>query len=200
MTPTMTPTDWIVAVAAVLALGLSIRNTIAQHRDRTPRVEIRTYWVHPSDTPMAIRGNADPVAPAGKAIYRCEVTNVGVAGVKITQVTLFNTEAFPGKPVPLQLPEGEAPKRLDNGDSQTWFVVVKAITMPSELEKKYPPRPGARSQVVATDAVGNSYQAKDPAHYPYHRFFEHLPFRVEEEEGAQGPQERPWWRRVFGTR
>jgi hypothetical protein len=197
MTPTMTPTDWIVAVAAVLALGLSIRNTIAQHRDKTPRVEIRTYWVHPSDVPMAIRGNANPVAPAGKAIYRCEVTNVGVAGVKITQVTLYNTEAFPGKPVPLQLPGDEAPKRLENGDSQTWFLEVEAITSPSELDKKYPPRPGARSQVFATDTVGNRYQAKEPAHYPYFRFFEFLPYRVEM-EGAQRPQERPWWRRLIG--
>jgi hypothetical protein len=189
--PTMTPTDWIVAVAAVLALGLSIRNTIVQHRDRTPRVEIRTYWVHPSDAPMVIRGTANPVAPAGTAIYRCDATNVGAAGVKITQVPLFNAEAFPGKPVPLQLPEDEAPKRLENGDSQTWFVAVKAITKPSTLEQKHPPRPGARSHVVAMDAVGNSYQAKEPAPYPYHRFFERLPSRVE--EGAQGAPRRRWW-------
>lgn len=104
--PSMTPTDWITAVAAILALGLSIRNTVVQHRDRTPRVEMRTYWVHPSDAAMALRGTANPVAPAGKAIYRCDVTNVGVAGVKITQVTIVNPEALPGKPVPLELPEG----------------------------------------------------------------------------------------------
>jgi len=190
MTPTMAPTDWIVAVAAVFALGLSIRNTIAQHRDRTPRVAVRTYWGHPSDAAMVIRGTANPVAPAGTAVYRCEVTNVGVAGVKMTQVTLYNNEAFPGKPVSLQLPEGAAPKRLENGDSQTWFIAVEAITEPSTLEQKYPARPGARSQVVAMDTVGNSYQAKDPAPYPYHRFFERLPYRVEEE---QGPPRRRWW-------
>ena len=36
----VTITDWITAGAALLALGLSIRNAIVQHRDRTPRVEL----------------------------------------------------------------------------------------------------------------------------------------------------------------
>src|SRR5215212_10776779 len=105
---------------------------------------------------MALRGTANPVAPAGTAIYRCEVTNVGVAGVKITQVTIFGPQAPPGKPVPLQLPEGEAPKRLENGDSQTWFVPNDATVGPSILEQKYPPDPRARVHVVAMDTVGNS--------------------------------------------
>ena len=123
---------------------------------------------------MALRGTANPVAPAGKAVYRCDVTNVGVAGVKITQVTIVNPEAPPGKPVPLELPEGEPPQRLENGDSQTWSVTVPAQMKPTILEQKYPPEPWMRTGVLAIDTVGNTYKAKDPAPYPYHRYFHRL--------------------------
>ncbi len=117
---------------------------------------------------MAIRGTANPVAPAGKAIYRCEVTNVGMAGVKITQVTISNPQAPPGKPEPLQLPEGEQPKRLENGDSQTWSIVNDATN--SILDQGYQPHPNIRLRVIAFDPLGKSYDANDPEPYPYHYY------------------------------
>jgi hypothetical protein len=189
----VTVTDWITALVALVALALSIYNTYAQHRDRTPRIEMRTYWLHPEDAPMALRGTANPVAPAGTAIYRCEVTNVGVAGVKITQVTIFNPQAPPGKPVPLQLPEGEEPRRLENGDSQTWSVANDASLEPLILEQKYPPDPRGRSHVIATDTVGNTYEAKDPARYPYRYYMSRLGESSDEPRSST-----PWWRRLLG--
>jgi hypothetical protein len=170
----VTITDWITAVVAVCALILSVRNTWVQHRDRTPRIEMRTYWLHPVDAPMALRGTANPVAPAGKATYRCEVTNVGVAGVKITLVTIYNPQAPPGKPVPLHLPDGEEPRRLETGDSQTWSVTISASLEPNIVEQKYPPDPRFKNSVVATDTVGKRYTAKDPARYPYRNYMLHL--------------------------
>jgi len=170
----VTITDGLTAVAAILALILSIRNAIVQHKDRTPRVEMRTYWLQPADAPMALRGTAHPVAPAGKATYQCEVTNVGMAGVKITEVTIFSPLAPPGKPVPLTLPEGEQPRRLENGDSQTWSVTKDASLKPSILEEQYPPDPRFKNSVRAMDTVGNTYWAKAPPRYPYHNYMQHL--------------------------
>jgi hypothetical protein len=161
----VTVTDWIVAIVAVCALALSIYNTYTQWRDRKPRVEIATSWIHPGEAPMAIRGTAN--LPAGgkferwKAIYQCEITNVGIAGVKISQVTVY-PQSPPGRPMPLSLPQGEQPRKLDNGDSQTW-------TLPIDDVREFPPHPNPRvpTQVVAVDTVGNAYKAKDPASFPY---------------------------------
>ena len=119
---------------------------------------------------MVLRGTANPVAPAGTALYHCEVTNRGVAGVKIARVTIFNPQSPPGKPVPLQLPEGEQPRRLENGDSQTWSTANDATDRPWIVEQEYSPHPSIRLRVTAFDTLGNSYEAKDPEPYPYHCF------------------------------
>lgn len=123
--------DWITALVALAALLLSIYNTYRQWRDRKPRVEMSAYWIHPEDAPMATRSTHNPVAPPGKASYRCEITNVGMAGVKIRQVSVW-PQAPPGKPLPLRLPEGEEPRKLDNGDSQTWSICVDLTLEPTQ--------------------------------------------------------------------
>jgi hypothetical protein len=151
--------DWIVAFVAVCALALSIYNTYMQRRDRTPRVEMVVSWNYPSDAAMAWRGTAAP----GEALYQCEITNVGIAGVKIRGVNMYIL-APPGKPIPLHLTEGEQPRKLDNGDSQTWvtsFPYPDAIAGPSEGAS------GPRVRVVAWDTVGNRYEAKNPPHIPH---------------------------------
>lgn len=155
----MTVLDWIIPVVAVLALLLSGYNTYMQRKERRPRVDLSTYWVHPDDAPMALRSTANPTAPVGKAIYRCEITNVGVAGVKIRQVSLY-PQAPPGKPIPLRLPEGEQSRKLDNGDSQTWSICI-------ELDPEYKPDLRVPGHVIAWDTVGDSYKAENPTPFPY---------------------------------
>jgi hypothetical protein len=160
---------------------------------------MRTYWLHPRDAPMVLRGTANPVAPAGKATYQCEVTNVGVAGVKITQVTIFSPQAPPGKPVPLDLPVGEQPRRLENGDSQAWSVTIDASLEPDIVEQKYPPDPRFKNSVVATDTVGNTYTAKDPAQYPYRNYMKHL-WESRAEERSPGRIRWALWRARYFIR
>lgn len=191
----VTVKDWIPSLVAPVALGLSIHNTYARHRDRTPRVDVHTYWVHPSDAPMALRGTANPTAPPGEAIYRCEATNVGIAGVKITRVTIFDPQEPPGKPVPLRLPREERPRKPDNGDSQTRSVSQDTTV----VEPIFPPDRSIRVRVIALDTVGNPYEAKDPAPYPYpHMCGELRPRSTTEGRGTSVRRQRSWWRRMFG--
>lgn len=153
----MTIGDWITAIVAVAALLLSLYNTYTQFRDRTPHVEMVTSWNLPRDYAGAFRGSAEP----GQAIYRCEITNVGKAGVKINEVKIFHLQS-PGKPIPLHLAPGEQPKKLDNGDSQTWmYDFGRTKLIPSRVTSQNSP-----VKVIAWDTVGNTYQAKDPAALP----------------------------------
>ncbi len=152
----MTAADVITAIVAVLALLLSVYNTVTQIRDRRPRVRIVTSWDYPRDAATAFQGSAEP----GQALYRCEITNVGRAGVKINRVKVFHLTS-PGKPITLQLAPGEQPKKLDNGDSQTWiydfgwdFIKPRVTSLNTSVN------------VLAWDSVGNTYQAKDPAPLP----------------------------------
>ena len=153
----MTVTDWIVAIVAVCALGLSIYNTYTQRRDRTPHVEMTTSWAVASDAPTALQGISNPTTKPGKADYRCEITNVGIAGVKIRRVTVY-TQAPPGRPLPMHLPQGEQPRKLDNGDSQTWSLSfdMSALKQPLTIPVR----------VFAEDTVGNIYEAKEPTAFP----------------------------------
>ncbi len=154
----MTVTDWIVAIVALCALALSIYNTYAQRRDRIPRVKVTTNWAVSIGAPQALYSLADPGTEPGEADYRCEITNIGKAGVKIKKVTVV-PQASPGRPLPMHLPEGEQPKKLDNGDSQVWrlsFGSMKEFT----LSLKTPVR------VFAEDTVGNVYEAEEPALWP----------------------------------
>ncbi len=69
-----------------------------QRRDRTPRVELAARWNLPRDVPQASKGPSFPAtANPGEAIFECEITNVGIAGVKIREVYVY-IDAPPGKP------------------------------------------------------------------------------------------------------
>ena len=98
----MTVTDWIVAIVALCALVLSIYNTYAQRRDRTPRVEMTASWAVSGHAPGALQNLVDPTTEPGKADYRCEITNIGIAGVKIRKVTVV-PQAAPGRPLPISV-------------------------------------------------------------------------------------------------
>jgi hypothetical protein len=152
----MTVADAITVIVAVLALLLSLYNTYAQRRDRKPRVEMVTSWNFPRDAPMAWRGTAEP----GQATYRCEITNVGITGVKIKDVTIYRLTT-PGKPLPMYLPTGEQTKKLDNGDSQTWMYYFGSKLVEDRISSLNKP-----VKVIAMDTVGNTYQAKNPDALP----------------------------------
>lgn len=90
----MTVPDWVgtiapafTALAAWAALVFSIYNAYALRRDRKPRVEMRARWNLPSDSPQVMRGPGSPAtADPGRTIFECEITNVGMVGVKIRGV------------------------------------------------------------------------------------------------------------------
>ena len=96
----MTDTDGVVtaatalsALAAWVALGFSIYNAYARRKDRTPRVKMAATWNLPRDVAQAAKGPGFPAtADPGEAIYQCEITNVGIAGVKITSVHVYLDE------------------------------------------------------------------------------------------------------------
>ena len=151
--------DWITALVAVLALLLSGYNAYTQRRDRTPRVDLRAVWDLPRDVPQASKGPGSPAtADPGEAFFRCEITNVGTAGVKIGEAYVW-VDAPPGKPIPLRLPQGEQPRKLDNGDSQTW----SAGPFRSDSTGGVP----TWVVVLALDTAGNYYRANNPAFAGY---------------------------------
>jgi hypothetical protein len=147
------------ALAAWVALGFSIYNAYARRKDRTPRVELATGWNLPRDVPQAMKSPSFPAtANPGEAIFLCEVTNIGIAGVKIKEVYVY-IDAPPGKPIPLHLPQEDQLRKLDNGDSQTW----------SSRPLNYDRRVGVATwvKVLALDTTGNRYEAKNPAFSGY---------------------------------
>ncbi len=156
----VTVTDWIVAFVAVCALVLSIYNTYAQRRDRIPRVKVSASWAVSTRAPGALQSIADPTVKRGKADCRCEITNIGVAGVKIRKVTVFPqaSPTCPGRSLQLYLPQGEQPKKLDNGDSQAWSLSFDISVL---AEPRTTP-----VRVFAEDTVGNVYEAQESAPWP----------------------------------
>lgn len=178
----MTVTDWIVAIVAVGALALSMYNTYTQRRDRTPRVEMAARWNLPRDVPQASKGPGFPAtANPGEAIFECEITNVGIAGAKIREVYVY-IDAPPGKPIPLYLPQGEQPRRLESGDSQMWSAGPFEYDRIGPFEYDRIGRGENWIRVLALDTVGNIYEAKN---------LDFVPSYLRRNE-------RPWWRRVFG--
>ncbi len=79
--------DWITALVALAALALSGYNVYTQRRDKTPQIDFSVVWNLPSTVPQASKGPGFPAtANPGEAIFQCEITNVGMAGVKIKEV------------------------------------------------------------------------------------------------------------------
>jgi hypothetical protein len=162
----VTDTDWVgtvwpalSALAAWVALVFSIYNAYARRKDRTPRVELAASWNLPRDVPEAAKGPGVPTTSnPGEANFHCEITNIGIAGVKIREVYVY-VDAPPGKPIPLHLPQEGQPRKLDNGDSQTW----------SAGPFVYDRRGGVATwiKVLALDTVGNRHEIKNPAFSGY---------------------------------
>ena len=80
----MTDADWVRTVATVrsalaawVALGFSIYNAYARRRDRKPRVGMSARWTFPN------------IAKGAPGIFKCEITNVGIVGVKIREVYVW---------------------------------------------------------------------------------------------------------------
>ena len=161
----MTVTDWVITVATALsalaawvALGFSIYNAYARRRERKPRVEMVARWNLPRDVPQAAKGPGSPAtANPGEAIFQCEITNVGVVGVKIKEAYVW-IDAPPGKPIPLHLQQGEEPRRLDTGDSQMWsagpfdyHMISSGVTW---------------THVLALDSSGNYHETRNMNRLP----------------------------------
>lgn len=159
--------DWLALIAPVLtavaawtALGVSLYNTYILNKERVPRVEMVAVWNLPRDVPQASKGlgqlaTADP----GEPVFQCEITNVGKTGVKIKEARVW-IDAPPGKPIQLSLPEGEQPRKLDNGDSQTWSAGPFDYHATGGV-------PDSWVHVLALDAAGNTYVARNPAIHGY---------------------------------
>jgi hypothetical protein len=162
----VTTTDFVVTIATALsaaaawvALGFSIYNAYARRKDRIPQVKMAATWNLPRDAPQVLKGPGSPAtSDPGEINYLLEITNVGVAGVKITRVHIWLDEP-PGKPIPLRLPQGEEPRRLEDGDSQTWsesFVLDGGVLDRGGL---HIPRV---TTVMAGDTVGRAFFAEHP--------------------------------------
>lgn len=158
--------NWVVTVATALsalaawvALGFSIYNAYARRKDRTPRVKLAVSWNLPRDVPQASKGPGFPAtANPGEAVFHCEITNIGMAGVKIREAYVY-LDAPPGKPIPLSLPQNDLPRKLDNGDSQTWSARPFKHDRRSEVVTWI--------KVLALDTAGNRHEAKNPAFSGY---------------------------------
>lgn len=164
--------DAVTTIIAIAAFALSVYNTVMQRRDRQPRLVFDTYWVHPPEAPMALRGNGNPVAPSNTAIYKCEITNFGSSGVKIRQVKIF-PQAPPGKPLEMELSNGEQSKKLENGDSQTWSISTDMDKWSPDESRSWRPEfepdmsGEAQTNIIATDNTGKEHSAKTPTVFPY---------------------------------
>lgn len=202
----MTVPDWVgtvapafTALAAWAALAFSIYNAYALRRDRKPRVEMRARWNLPSDSPQVMRGPGFPAtADPGRTIFECEITNVGMVGVKISEVYMW-IHAPPGKPIPLRLPQGEQPKKLDNGDSQLW--------LSTPFDHEYLTGNGVYwTHVLALDSAGNSYyvasrsRAKETERLSAMGLLSApVTASVAGTKGGRALEaERPRWRRILG--
>lgn len=126
--------SWIIALAAVAALLLSIYNTVVQRRDKQRRVTITT-------------NQRVDEAPA----YICTITNTGMIGVTISRVML-EPRGGGAVNIVLRLPSGEQQRKLDSGESQEWGIYLDEIGL--EGPPKIP------VTVVATDTTGEEYRSK----------------------------------------
>jgi hypothetical protein len=165
----VTDTEWVItvatafsALAAWVALGLSIYNTYTQRRDRTPRVDMVVRWNLPRDLPATkpALGRLMTANPGEKYLV-CEITNVGMVGVKITEVYVY-IDAPPGRALPMELPEGEHPRRLETGDSQTWSLGPMEHGLYDRNPELLAGGTGEWTTVGARDTAGNTYEERNP--------------------------------------
>jgi len=84
-------------------------------------------------------------------IYRCLVTNTGYIGIEIDRVELRRS-AESSLGIVLQLPRGEQPRKLDQGESQAWGIYLDELKERLQGETKV--------VAVAVDTTGKEYVQK----------------------------------------
>jgi len=147
--------DWFLQWAPVIALPLSVLallgtgvNTwIVLHRGKK-RVRIRSS--------IRLEGTE---GGAAEPLYACTITNDGFIGLQIDRVELrSHPDASAG--VPLALPRGEDPRKLEQGEAQEWGVFMSDVWGSSSGD--------ARLVAVAVDTTGRTFvqRRKDRLNLP----------------------------------
>lgn len=128
-----------VAVLSLLVSGLSYLTVLWRGKKR---VQIRSSE------------EVDDPAKGGPFYYRCLVTNVGYIGVQIDSVRLYPASGARGVGIPLALPKDERPRKLDQGESQVWGILL------DDLHERL--RGEGRLDViaVATDTAGSEHEQR----------------------------------------
>ena len=150
MSPVPYSADWFLQWAPVIALVLSVLalagtgvNTWIVVRRGRKRVRIRS----------SIRLEEVEEGISAAPLYACKITNVGYIGLQIDRVELGST-AGAAMGVVLTLPEGEEPKKLDQGETQEWGAFIGGVdggASPTREARKI------RVVAVAVDSTGKKY-------------------------------------------
>lgn len=96
----------------------------------------------------------EDLAKGGPFYYRCLVTNVGYIGVQIDGVALYPAAGTRGVGIPLTLPRGEQPRKLDQGESQEWGILL------DDLHARLQGEGRLEVVAVATDTAGGEHEQR----------------------------------------
>lgn len=135
-----------ISVMALVVSGLSYGTVL--HRGRK-RVQIRTSVVAKKFNPYVF-------------YYRCQVTNVGYIGVQIHAVSLVPPKGSRGVAIRLKLPKSEQPRKLDQGESQEWEMLLE------ELQEMLQNGESLKVIALAEDTTGTEYEQKPEDSVPIH--------------------------------
>ena len=158
--------DWIIALGALTAVPaflLSLYNLNEQRKSEQRRIEERKEDRRPQ---VKIRTSKafDSVAEDAQAlIYKCDITNIGLVGVTISLVVLEHAGSNGGSGPALQLPDGDQPRKLDSGESQTWSIRMNRIP-----DKNFQVTEEIPVVVVARDTAGNEHRSEPEETLPLH--------------------------------
>ena len=150
MSPVPYSADWFLQWAPVIALVLSalalvgtgVNTWIVLRRGRK-RVRIRS----------SIRLEEVEEGVSAAPLYACKITNTGYIGLQIDRVKLRSTAGAAMGVMPA-LPEGEEPKKPDQGETQEWGAFMggaDAGASPTRETRKI------RAVAVAVDSTGKEY-------------------------------------------
>ncbi len=106
----------------------------------------------------------------GPPMYVCNVTNTGYIGVQIDRVELRPASGSGAAGIVLRLPQGEQPKKLDQGESQKWGMYIdEAIVIYARRGEGAPRASGElRVVAVAVDTTGKEYVQEQQLALPIH--------------------------------
>ncbi len=143
--------DWIGAAIAILAFILSAYNFREQRKAEQRRIRERQEDRQPQVKLVTQQTLEHAAKNHDVPVCSCIVTNTGIVGVTISSVVLERAEGG-GVGIALQLVEGEEPRRLDSGESQTWGNYMDEIRVqgPAEIPVV----------AVATDTTGTEHRSK----------------------------------------